>query len=157
MKTFSNFLQESFNRPYEWKWVSKSSRKHTAEFYDDNEYLYQVYFTFISSESKEVTVSFAIHESGYNIYDNTNLGFSLPVLSTVLAIMKNFIKTEEPNFVLFTGEQNSGKDKLYEKMLKKFEPILKQMGYSTLKRALFGGSVFFRIVKNGYVFGSGRI
>jgi len=134
MKTFSNFLQESFNTPYHWEWTTKKSDQRYARFFDSNSHKFIVRILEIQSLSfvpeNSWTLDFVYKKSEKSLpsWDNTNFGNPLAIFSTVIDITKSFIKLKKPAQIQFFATEPN-KAKLYVKLLKKFEAELKTLEY----------------------------
>ena len=136
-------ITESFNRPYKYSFDGNNSREdYEYSFKTDN----NVNYTFSATLGfdyggtkleglikKKTDVSLNYHDGYFNYFDiqfyidaeenkRDNIGISgtgdaMRVLATVLVIMKDFLKREEPQIIVFTADEKSRR-KLYDRMIK---------------------------------------
>ena len=126
MNDFKTLLLEAFNRPYKWKWEQTSPLQYTATFQDAE---YTVFDVRVFLTRKVWTLDFGNLTGNMINYDNTGFRDAFRVLATVVDILKDFIRKVDPLTIQFVGDKAEGKEKLYSKMLKRFEPDLKKLGY----------------------------
>lgn len=118
---------ESFGkRVYKWdiegkKYVMKIEKNPNAETWD-------VVFT---GEDKQ----------GFTTTTATDTGDELKVFSTVVNIMKTFIKKSKPLGLVFFSEGDS-RSKLYDRMVKKFAT-----GYDVKKSSIGSKGFMYRLIK----------
>jgi hypothetical protein len=128
MKTFNQYiLTEGFDKPFKWKWDWRGSLGSDAEFETDDGLEYTVVFTRYGGPVWERvgmiwTVEFKIKDFFKHGYSDpwaiTGSGSAFRVFATVIDIMKDFLKSEKPDVVMFTAVESSRKE-LYRVMMKR--------------------------------------
>ena len=132
-----HYINESFNRPYKYKIYDKIPFEYFGyKFQTDDGGDYLVDFNYFSqiggnipfekilmkhnldTKSYEgyIIAFYKVEDDRDNIY-LTGSGNAQRVLATVLVIIKDFIKREEPQFLTFSAEERS-RIKLYDRMIK---------------------------------------
>lgn len=117
---------------------------------NDIKYFLSFYQNF--DEPNEYTVDYGF--VGKGLYDMHNPGIgaklsdSLKVLGTVISEITKFIQNVKPQSIDFSGENygDVSLGKTYQKMIKKFEPKLKSLGYE-VKSTVDPDMIYFYIVK----------
>lgn len=124
-------IQESLNKPFEWRWDSTSPYLYIAMFSSDlDDFLVKA--SRDSYDAKRWNFGFLTTTSaGEDPYANTGAFEAFGVLATVADILKDFIKRENPTVVQFTGDKKQGKGKLYSIMTKRFSKDIDKMGYTS--------------------------
>lgn len=129
MKDFQNLLRESLDSPYKWKWVIKEEREMHVIFYDSENRRFIVRCLRLFGTVWGIAFG-EFHHGDFIDYSNTGYGDSRRMLSTILEVTMDFLKTVGPAEVRFTGEVVEGKAQLYKKMLHKTEPTFNNIGYT---------------------------
>lgn len=128
MKTYVEFISELFNKPVRYKktmddpygmvrysfWVDEGS---------ENESHYIIEFSYWSEGNYDIDepfweVSFGNMSHGDDGYGITNTGNEIKVFSTIVNIMKEFTKKNNPPGYYFSAKEQSRK-KLYDAMIRK--------------------------------------
>lgn len=136
MISFSEFINESFDKPLPWKWdqdmdkaskiSDKTLRNSTFSFnalFTADGFRYNVLFV---SYPKSETFEVEFYPMDQMEYTNNDLGFK--VLSTVLDIIEDFVKKMDPNHLAFHAEKAELVDdqldraSVYKRMIKRFLP-----------------------------------
>lgn len=125
---FQEMLDESFNtKPV--KWTKKGRRVY---FFEIDKNVYQVDFFKQREPNTPVIVSFWLKErNGQDAeysYDLTFTGDQFKVLSTVMAIMKDYIETQNPDKIAFSadkalnsgGQNSKSRVSVYSRMIKRY-------------------------------------
>ena len=90
---------------------------------------YEILFS--EEESNEYTVSFrqvGAHNS--NQYDTTGTGDQYQILNTVTTTVMDFIRQNDPEYVVFTGSKKDGHAKLYSAIVRMLTKELQSLGYT---------------------------
>ena len=126
MKRFQQFLRESLNSPYRYRWNTIHERNWTGQFTTKDKDIVDVIFDWNGEDSWYLL--FKITSQRYS-YGNSNRFDALRVLSTIIAMLKEFQSDVNPKSILFTGDKEEGKDKLYLMMAEHFKKELSKRGY----------------------------
>lgn len=126
-------INELFNKPLQWKWLTVSDELFTAVFEIEGK-VYNVRFNNEFDESWKV--DFLISEfkkgtkrSNYGyLYNNTETGNEFLVFSTVIDVIKTFLVNKKPNSLSFIATKNS-KYSLYKKIMSRLSQFFKSIGY----------------------------
>jgi hypothetical protein len=120
-----SLITELFDRPVKW-------HKEPSVCDDYTEYRFTItpndYFVSFDKEDNRVVVSFSIETpNGEVLTDKTNTGHELPVFSTVLDIIRSYLKdhSSEIESLEFSAEKTDSKNNrgsLYSRMVKKYIP-----------------------------------
>ena len=129
MNNFKNFLQESLDRPYKWRWSTKNEERWFGRFTTVHDKLFVDLTNIMGGEQWLLDFDIVGNKTKYA---NTGKRDSFKILSTVLAMLREFIPEVDPERIFFTGDKEEGKAKLYSMMLRKFQTDLKKLGYSSL-------------------------
>ena len=140
MKSFQKFLMESLNSPYKWKWTDKKYDMFHAVFQDSQNRDFGVVFDkYPEGMNGENVWEIQFGNFELNVFyqgskslnlKNTGHGDSRQILSTIMEILFAFLKiSKNVDEIILAGSKVEGKARLYEKMIKKFEPDLKKLGF----------------------------
>lgn len=114
-------LMEVFDKPFEWERMESGGTSYVAEF-DTGEIRYELEAHETGGDADEsdyYTMEFTAHFDNHSSQDITNTGKSLQVFATVTVIVRDFIKRNKPNVILFTAKEPS-RVKLYDRLAKLF-------------------------------------
>ena len=127
MKTYRELLNELGNSPYKWKWTKEHS-EHIAKFNTEaGEYgvaFFHKRYSEVPKNRDNVPSTWSVvfylddkRKDGLSThFDDTGTGDSIRVFSTVLAVLKDFIKKFNPHFIEFTADAK--REKIYNKVLR---------------------------------------
>jgi len=162
MKEFKTFLEESLNNPYKWTLTKRNSFV-IGEFVDLDNEPFAVAFKQSYKDSWQCIFGNLDENEEIN-FENTGKGDSKKILSTVLSIIEYFLESYQPKNLSFTGDNNNGKAKLYNKILEHFISKLEKLGYEksfeksdkfskfeiTIKPPEHNPSIFWIVRHGGY-------
>lgn len=131
-KSFKNFITELFDRPVSWRKIQELPHILKYAFNVDG-YLYQVYIEKIYADTPGTwNVNFAlISHTGISAFKQTVMGneIAIPVFSTVIDILKNFIGEKHPTRIKFTASLDEpSRVSLYRKMIKRERKLFRFIG-----------------------------
>ena len=154
MLNFTNYLNESFNKPYPYTGGRKQSNYFVYNFKTDDGSKVVVKMEEMAWSDDESSWSIVFLRNGTAVV--TGEGDALRIFATVIATIKDFVKKVKPQEMTFsaekpnTGSRGSGKkaplgsrEKLYARMTKRFA---QQMGYNFSSQSI-GTATDFRMVK----------
>lgn len=137
-----NSISESLEKALPYKYWTSGARGARGRFeVDGREFI--VYMR-LKKDMETWEVDF-VDENGS--IDATGKGDQFKVFSTVLAILKDFVKDKEPKIIEFEASKSKGsnsRSSLYSRMLKKYS---KTLGYS-FKESDEGTSTAFTMTKS---------
>lgn len=121
MKTYSQFLNEVFGAPVPWEWEYHQPQQHEAQFVING-----MHFNVILHHSDNFTWNFMFSRTDLPRYDRTKdkygilgTGEQFKVFSTVIAILKDFLKLvplQDRDHIWFSAAEPSRR-KLYDRMI----------------------------------------
>ena len=153
MSTHFDMLTEAFDKPYPYKLVKVSSDEYVSEFKvadgsfikvmltgsehadDYDEYDWEIFFQRIGKSGKPST-------------DVTGEGDAMRIFATVMKVIEEFIKKENPKYMNLSAEKKTqggdknvlqSREKLYKRMLKKYLGSKYKIDHRTARF----GSVFY--------------
>lgn len=154
MLNFTEYLDESFNKPYPYTGGKKQSNYYVYNFKSDDGSRVVVKMEEMAWSDDESSWSIVFLRNGTAVV--TGEGDALRIFATVIATIKEFVRKEKPQEIVFsaekpdTGPGGRGKkaplgsrEKLYARMTKKFA---QQMGYNFSSQSV-GSATDFRLVK----------
>lgn len=113
-------LTELFKKTVPWKWTTNTKTTKVATFNIEDE-TYEVGFSTAELFPEGAwMVEFGILQQDMLHYGVTDLGHGYEVLSTVMEIFNEFVKTQDPNVLVFGAEEESRR-KLYNRMVSRFK------------------------------------
>lgn len=122
-------LREILDEPYEWKWHRKGGYEWLATFAKppkegqgprrEDSYIVQI-------EMDEVGVWEIAFGDAAGRQGITKSGDSFKIFATVLDIVKDFVKTNKPEWIRFSAKEMS-RDRLYRSLVKRYAP---KIGYT---------------------------
>lgn len=118
-KQYLSKLDEVFEKPYKWKWVSTlyDTELKRGGFISDNNTNYRVRFSQRYKEDKDlIDASWGKDEKNYSIQDY-DTEHSFKVISTVLDIIKEFLNIEKPEKLIMFHATTS-RANIFNKKLK---------------------------------------
>ena len=121
MKTFEQFITETFTKTFDWEWTVITTGMVQAKFTLDNGTVYTVKF----DEEDDEGTWFAVFEANGSVTKTTNDFKSLQILATVMEIMKAFFEKfgNGVGALHFDGAKSDiNRASTYEKLLKRFLP-----------------------------------
>jgi hypothetical protein len=140
MKTFNQYitLTEGFDKPYKWEWNRGGLQSvKSASFVTDSGGGYRVKFTQRNvkylqpfNNSNVWTTDFSLKNDWGSSWGISGTGDAFRVFATVIDIMKDFLKDENPDAVTFSASEKSRKE-LYRAMIKRLPRFTK--GYELLR------------------------
>lgn len=131
--TFKQHLDEIFDKPLKFRWISKNSNAWKGTFETQQEITFLVKMEkYLSDWFRPPEYSWQVSFDVFNRTDDkfglTGKGESLAVFSTVISMMKEWIKKEKPNMIDFSAKEASRK-KLYLSFTERIAP---KLGYKLL-------------------------
>ena len=153
-KTFKHYISELFDRPLPYKKIGKLAPPQQGVHQSIN---YE-FSAEIDGKTKKVTTTFRDVDGSerfsveFNVedkFDITGLAGTdaIKIFTTVVAQIKDFIETEQPNEIEFTAAKARGEGqsraKLYDRMTKRLTP----KGYSLQSRPWRDGSRQYTFIK----------
>lgn len=125
MKRFKEFINEAFDRPLPYRWKSKNYPRVASFSLEDQEYK-----VMIRGGGNEYDIEFGPVRSsgaGIDVEAETGKHQALKVLSTVVAIIMDFVNEKQPEIIGFSGKKAEGdggvnRAKTYRMMLKRKLP-----------------------------------
>lgn len=134
-------LKETFDTPYSFDWSTQNETKFSADFATNDDSLVKVDF-------ERFDDNWLVGFSKNGDFESTNEGDEFRILGTVLEVIREFIKMQNPKQIYFVAEKNPNKPdrnnssriKVYSSMAKKFA---KSVGYSLAIRDQGWKSVFY--------------
>ena len=130
-------IEEAFDRPEPFKVEKRERHTFTASSKIDSDVIGFLATIVIAPDVWEVS----FYANGST--DLTGSGNPIKVMSTVMGMMKIFLKEYDPEIVTFTGSREKGRVSLYDRMSKRFAS---QYGYKVSKKDI-GNSVEFKLEK----------
>lgn len=116
-------LTELFNNAFNYELERKDSGSWKAIFFTTNNSRVLVSFDESSTEVKAFDVDFRRGAPGATTYEITGEGDAIRIFSTVIEIIRDFVKRENPNIVTFNAKEPSRK-KLYARLATKICPLI---------------------------------
>ena len=154
MLNFTQYLDESFNKPYPYTGGKKQSNYYVYNFKTDDGSRVVVKMEEMAWSDDESSWSIVFLRNGTAVV--TGEGDALKIFATVIATIKDFVKKVKPQEMTFSAEKpNAGskggskkaplgsREKLYARMTKRFA---QQMGYNFSSQSI-GTATDFRLVK----------
>jgi hypothetical protein len=128
-------LDELFTKPAPFMWEENGRVQiatfmvdgavYRAAFMPEQDGAYEFAFRYVKDESTK-TATAAKSGGGFG---KTGTGNEFTVYSTVITILRYFLKRFQPRAVHFVGDRSEGKARLYDKMMKMLAPMAFGMGY----------------------------
>lgn len=117
MKRFQEYVTEVLNKPVAWRWTNKDQYNWSASF-RVGDASYEVWIDNNSSDDWELIfrLSHLIGNPDVSAYGITKTGGELAVFSTVIDVLKAFIRERSPVRIWFTAKEDSRK-RLYKAFL----------------------------------------
>ncbi len=148
MKSYKNFVTELFDNITPFTSSHKTFESIYAFVINGNSYFARFEEGMEGSKNYEIAFGLKIGPHGHTNFSIANLGTdtSIKVFSTVMAIMRDFIKEKQPLRVWFTaqkGENGDSRTKLYTSLIKKYCPN----GYEWNKEQMGSSKDEFTITK----------
>lgn len=151
-------ITELFERPYSWQWTNKSDDVFTAKFKGENNIPFEVNFEldfFAARKGKDVwDITFENASKDVKRTDKMNVlgtGDEIGVFSTVMDIIKGFVKLKNPDNIHFsaykskTGKADS-RARLYDRMVKKYASSI---GYDFSISQDIRGNQLYNLTRKG--------
>jgi len=120
-------LIEVFSDPIEWKEDTVSAKLYTAEFS-----VYDLNYKFVAERSVLEGTWYINFSNTLSKYELSNTGKSFSVFATILDIFRKFMKTKNPDTIIFQAKEPS-RIKLYDRMAKQLERMGFTLSESKLK------------------------
>ena len=156
LSSHMEFLDEAFDKPYPYRLTRLDSDQYVAEFKADNgNYLSTVEVMFTGSEHADDWEEYdweiyfkRTGKSGKPSTELTGEGDAMRIFATVIKIIGEFIKKENPKYMNLSAEKKTqggdknvlqSREKLYKRMLTKFLGSKYKIDHRTARF----GSVFY--------------
>jgi hypothetical protein len=127
-------ITELFGSPAKYDFEKSRNGDLIVCYFEINDTKYQMVFDKYSNNSYW-DVSYAYHSPSEDRFiakpkGDMNTNNAVKVLSTVVKIFEDFIRSQKPNIVTFTGQQENKLASLYTNMIKILKPKLASFDYS---------------------------
>lgn len=155
-------VNESLTSPAPYTWVKSTPQIHIAEFevggttfmvwFSKSERAWHMNFRPKKRFTDKIS-AFLPDEKLWNAYFGvTGSGMAFPVMSTVMSIVLEFLKSHKPKILAFTAKEAS-REKLYQAILNRHQSDLRGLGYKFVINDRDPGNLlrYFFLVKTNQI------
>lgn len=146
MKTFSQYIEESFDKPYKYTLSTTPFMEYYGSFKLDDGSLVEVMFEANEHADDYEHTMWNIEFKRNGRQSETGEGDAMRIFATVIKMIEDFIKKENPKYILFSAlkpadredrKEKQSREKLYSRLVKRFSG---KLGYTARENTFSGGT-----------------